>query len=133
MPLRRAFCEVKQKAFATGEGKDFFLPLWAKPKSWKQQKNKQKKKGVVAFLFVSSQQVKANVFCFFILVKTKKEQTLAGREVVAFFFLFPAKGQLKRQTFFVFVSSFSFVAMFLCLFFLLLSLFRFLAKVEGHI
>ena len=54
MPLRRAFFEVKQKAFATGEGKVFFLPLWAKPKSWEQQKNKQKKKkGFVAFLFVS--------------------------------------------------------------------------------
>ena len=98
MPLRRAFFEVKQKAFATGEGKVFFLPLWAKPKSWEQQKNKQKKKGFVAFLFVSRQQAKAKIFCFFILVKTKKEQTLAGREVVAFFcfFLFPAKGQLKR-------------------------------------
>ena len=55
-----------------------------------------KKKGFVAFLFVSSQQAKANVFRFFILVKTKKEQTLAEREVVAFFLLFPAKGQLKR-------------------------------------
>ena len=74
MPLRRAFFEVKQKAFATGEGKVFFLPLWAKPKSWEQQKNKQKKKGFVAFLFVSSQQAKATFFVFLFWSKLKKNK-----------------------------------------------------------
>ena len=48
--IQHVFEEVKQKAIATGEGKVFFPPLWAKPKSWKQQKNKQKKKGFAAFL-----------------------------------------------------------------------------------
>ena len=65
MPLRRAFFEVKQKAFATGEGKVFFLPLWAKPKSWEQQKNKQKKKGFVAFLFCFTSASKGKKFLFF--------------------------------------------------------------------
>ena len=62
--LRRAFCKVKQKAFATGDGKVFFLPLWAKPKSWKQQKNKQKKKGFVAFFCFKSAS-KGKRFLFF--------------------------------------------------------------------
>ena len=83
----------------------FFLPLWAKPKSWKQQKNKQKKKGFAAFLFVSSQQAKANVFFFFILVKTKKEQTLAG-EVVAFFFSVSSKRPIEKANVFYFCFLF---------------------------
>jgi hypothetical protein len=50
--LRRTFFELKQQALILQQ-KRFLFSLWAKPKSCKQQ-NKQKKKGVVAFRFVSS-------------------------------------------------------------------------------
>ena len=75
MPLRRAFFEVKQKAFATGEGKVFFLPLWAKPKSWEQQKNKQKKrKGLLLFFLFQVSKQRQTFFVFSFWSKLKKNK-----------------------------------------------------------
>ena len=95
----------------------FFL-FCSRPKT-----SKQKKKGFVAFLFVSRQQAKAKFFCFFILVKTKKEQTLAGSErSCCFFFSVSSKRPIEKVNVFCFCFLFFLLlpCFYVCFFFSLL-------------
>ena len=99
------------KGICNRRGKGFFSSTLGETKGLGTTKE-QTKKEMVAFLFVSSQHAKANVFCFFILVKTIDFSFLFCTKPTPLF-LVKKKLKLKLKSFVVVCFHFLWVPTFM--------------------